>query len=350
MSEIISQWRDLSTKKFIPLQASLELTHRCNESCEHCYLDELKDDKARLLSLEEWYKVLVELKSGGVLYLIFIGGEAMLSPHFWALAERANKMGFDLSLITNGLKIHRLEVAEKLKSVGFRNLTFSLYSLNPEIHDELTNTKGSHKRTTFAIELCQKAGLQVGVNCLLTYKNIEGYFELADWCIERNLEIKTDANVTPKFSGKLGPTKLRASKSQLYQYYLKSSQKWERGLPQAEKFSSGDYVCNAAKGKCAVTPYGELLACLEIREPLGNLKDQSFQEAWFSKSAEKWRDMKMQDLKGLDSQDGASFCEHCPGMASHEHNDEYKVMEFTKEVARIKREVSDHVQKHRNQL
>jgi radical SAM protein with 4Fe4S-binding SPASM domain len=343
MSDIINNWRDLSSKRFIPLQASLELTHRCNESCEHCYLDELKDDHSRLLSLNEWFKVLEELKSGGVLYLIFIGGEAMLSPHFWPLAERAKHLGFDLSLITNGLKIKRIDVAEKLKEIGFRHVTFSLYSLNPKIHDELTNTPGSQIRTLQAIEFCRNAGLEVGINCLLTYKNIEGYFALADWCVERNLEIKVDPNVTPKFGGDLGPTRLRASKAQLFEFYLKGAQKWTRALPEAQKFQADDHVCNAAKGKCAVTPYGDLLSCIEIREPLGNLKIQSFKEAWYSKNAEKWRNIKYKDLEKLDHESGETFCEHCPGMAAHEHGNEFEVMEFSKELAILKKEVRNYV-------
>ena len=32
--------------------------------------------------------------------------------------------------------------------------------------------------------------IKVGINCLLTQANIESYFDLAQWCIERNIEIK----------------------------------------------------------------------------------------------------------------------------------------------------------------
>lgn len=350
MSDILNQWRELSTQRFIPMQASLELTHRCNESCEHCYLDELKDDKLRLLTLDQWVHILEELKSAGVLYLIFIGGEAMLSPVFWPLANKAHELGFDLSLITNGLKIQNGEVAKKLKQTGFRHLTFSLYSLEPGIHDELTNKQGSFLKTTKAIELSQAAGLEVGVNCLLTYKNIDQYFELADWCIERNIEVKADPNITPKFSGDLTPTRLRASKAQLTQYYLRAAQKWERGSPQAQAYQSDDYICNAAKGKCAVTPYGDLLSCLEIRKPLGSLKTESFADAWQSEEAQKWRSIKMSDIEGLDKTEGKSYCDHCPGMADHEHGNHLVASEFSKELAKIKREVKNYVSRNQNKV
>ena len=341
MSILLDKWRANSTQKFIPMQASLELTHRCNETCEHCYLDELKDDRARLLSLEEWYHVLDELRSAGVLYLVMIGGEAMLSPLFWHISKRAQSLGFHLALVTNGLKLQNPKTAQKLFDYGFQNVTFSLYSLDSQIHDELTNTTGSHIRTMKAINNCQTAGLKVGVNCLLTYKNIDKYFEVADWCIERNIEIKADPNITPKFSGDLGPTKLRASQAQLYNYYKKAGEKWERGLPQAEKIFADDYVCNVGKGKCAVTPYGDLLTCIEVRESLGSFKEKTFEQMWSSPLAEKWRQIKNSDLEGLEVEDGYSFCEHCPGMAQHEHGDEYKVMKFSQTLAKIKKHVRD---------
>lgn len=342
MSELINQWRDLSTQNAIPMQASLELTHRCNESCEHCYLDELRDDHSRLLSLEEWYKVLSELKSGGVLYLIFIGGEAMLSPHFWPLSLRAHQNGFDLSLITNGLKIRNLDIAKRLKQNGFRHITFSLYSLDPAIHDELTNTQGSHLRTIKAIELCREAGLEVGINCLLTYKNIDQYYNLAQWCVDRGLEIKADPNITPKFSGDLTPVKLRASKQQLSQYFIEGLKRWPRSIAPTQPLHPQDYVCNAAKGKCAVTPYGDLLSCLEIRESLGNLKHLSFHQAWHSPQAQKWRNIRNHDLDSPMN----NHCDHCPGMADHEHGLAHKLTPFTKELALLKSQAYEYVQRN----
>ena len=339
-ASVIDQWRNKSSRKFRPLQGSLELTNRCNERCTHCYIEKFWDDPTKVLTLDQWKHCLHELKSAGVLYLILMGGEAMLNPHFWGIADEAARLGFHLSMITNGQKTTDVHVAERLKSVGFSVITVSLYSLDAAVHDQMTSVRGSHAKTMSAIEYYRQAGLNVGINCLLTSANIEGYFDLADWCIERNMEIKADPHVTPKFNRDLGPTKLRATPEQLKSYYEKIVERWPAGAPKAVIESAGDFVCNVAKGKCAVTAYGELLTCIEIREPLGLLTEKSFDELWSGGIAAKWRNLKVGDLKSRDSNGSENFCDHCPGMALHEDGDPMQVSSYAKVIAKIKREAA----------
>lgn len=337
---LIDKWREQSAKKYRPLQGSLELTYRCNERCTHCYIEKFWDDPKKVLSLEQWKHCLRELKSAGVLYLILMGGEAMLNPNFWEIAEEASSLGFHVSMISNCQKITDLAIAERLKKVGVSVVTVSLYSLRAEIHDQMTSVKGSHQKTMAAIGYLREAGVTVGINCLLTQANIGDYFELADWCIERGLEIKADPHVTPKFNKDLGPTKLRATPEQLKTYFETVAKKWPAGRPKPVIEESKDFVCNVAKGKCAVTPYGELLTCIEVREPLGLLTEKSFSELWNGPVAQKWRNIKVGDLKNRDSDGTESFCDHCPGMALHEHSDPLHISFYSKTVAQIKREVA----------
>lgn len=340
MSELslLDKWRSVSTNASRPMQASLELTFRCNERCTHCYLEKFQDDQHRILTLEQWYRVLRELRRGGVMYLILMGGEAMLNPHFWDIAKEAARLGFHVSMITNGQKVQTPEIATRLRTVGVSNVTVSLYSLDPAIHDKMTSVKGSQVKTISAIELMREAGLTIGINCLLTAANIEGYFDLADWCIERNLEVKSDPFVTPKLNGDNTPTKLRASPDQIREFYKRLVAKWPDGKPKPVIEEQKDYVCNAAKGKCAVTPYGELLSCIEIREPLGLLIEKPFEELWNGTVANKWRNIKVGELKDRPNDSAASFCDHCPGMALHENKNPLQVSSYSVEVAKIRRE------------
>ena len=208
----LDRFRAQSVAKAIPLQASLELTYRCNERCTHCYIEEFKDDPQRKLTKEQWFKVLDELRSAGTLYVILMGGEAMLNPLFWDVAEYASSLNFHVSMISNGLKIQKLEVAQRLKDCGVQVVTFSLYSMDPAIHDKMTSVRGSLDKTLNAIELCDQVGIVPGINVLLTEANARGIFEIYDWCEEKNFECKVDPTVTPKLNGNLDPTKYRATK------------------------------------------------------------------------------------------------------------------------------------------
>jgi AdoMet-dependent heme synthase len=342
-ASLLDKWRAITAQASRPMQASLELTFRCNERCTHCYLEKFQDDQSRILTLDQWKRILRELRHGGVMYLILMGGEAMLNPHFWEIAQEASRLGFHVSMITNGQKIQTPEIAARLYATGISNITVSFYSLDPSIHDQMTSVKGSCLKTINAIELMRKAGLTVGINCLLTAANIEGYFDLADWCIERGLEIKSDPFVTPKLNGDVSPTRLRATPEQIRSFYQKLVEKWPAGKPKAIVEDKKDYVCNAAKGKCAVTPYGELLSCIEIREPLGLLIEKPFEELWNGKVANKWRNLKVGELKGRPEDESAHFCDHCPGMALHESKNPLQISSYSTEVAKIRREFSGHL-------
>lgn len=345
---ILDKFRVLSSMKAIPFQASLELTNRCNERCTHCYLETFEDDSKRILSKEDWFKVITELRGAGTLYLILMGGEAMLSPHFWDIAEFAHKLQFHVSMISNGLKINSAEVAQRLKSVGMNTITFSLYSLNPLIHDKMTQVKGSQQKTIQAIEFARAAGIEVTINTLLTEANAEGVFDLYDWAESRNLDMKVDPNITPKLNGDTSPTKFRASRETLLWFYRARSKRWPLGTPRPSLEVMDSHVCNAGKGKCAVNAYGELLPCIEIRESMGSLVKNSFAELWHKPVVEKWRNMKVKDLKGFESLYFQNFCDHCPGAAKNETGKHDELTSFTKIIASVKMQVAEE-QKNQNE-
>ncbi|MCB0376873.1 MAG: radical SAM protein [Bdellovibrionales bacterium] len=337
--DLFEKVRKKSVEQAIPLQASLELTYRCNERCTHCYIEKFQDDPARILELDDWKKILKELRSAGTLYLVLMGGEPTLSSHFFSILNYGSDLGFYMSIISNGLKIQDIEYARKLKEGGLRLATFSLYSLDPLIHDKMTSVKGSHAKLMKAIFLCRDAGIKVSLNGLLTEANAKGIFDLYEWADTEGLELKVDPNVTAKLNGDMQPTLYRASRETLTWFYRERAKRWENALPTPVVEPSNAYVCNAAKGKCAVNPYGELLPCIEIREAFGSLVEKSFAELWASDKAIKWREPKIKDLSLGEHQAIYGFCDHCPGMAKNEHGKPMQLTDYTKVVAEVKSQV-----------
>lgn len=339
MSQILEKIRAQSSQKWIPVQASLELTNRCNERCTHCYLPSFKDDPQQILNVEQWYSILYQLRDAGTLFLILMGGEAMINPYFWRILSKASDLNFHTSMITNGLKIQSIDIAKQLKDYGMINATISLYSSHPEIHDKMTKVKGSHTKTLKAIELCRQAGLQVTLNCLITKENIESIFELEDWALKEDFMLKFDPMITPKLNGDMSSTKQRASEEQLRAYFLEKIRRWPNGKPVSSGETESDYVCNAGKGKCAITYSGDLLPCIEIREPMGNLLKNNFSDLWKSHIATQWREIKWKDIENADKK-MMSFCDHCMGMSKNETGSPFKMTCYSKMLAKIKNEYS----------
>ncbi len=340
--ELIHQFRNERLEKYRPFKGTIELTYRCNERCSHCYLDNFQDDETKTLNFKQWQHVLRELKSGGVLYLDFIGGEPMLHPYFWEILEEAVELGFYTGIITNGLKLDEKAV-DRLDDLGVSNVTLSLYSLNAAIHDHMTNVKGSHQKIMKAIEYLADYRVNFSLNCLLTKHNIESYFELEDWAKANNYRIQPDPFITAKTNGDNAPLKERASFEQLHSFYKEQArrEKWQH-FQRHENLE--DEVCGAGKLKCAVDRYGDLLTCLEIRDSLGSLLKSSFEELWGSKKANYWRHLKNKDLKNFSCSSGFS-CDHCPGAARQESGDELLVSQYAKNIQLAKNRVLENLRK-----
>jgi len=86
----------------VPLNAHLDLTYRCNERCEHCYLDH--SDRGELTS-DEAFSILDQLAAAGVLFLTISGGEIFLRRDLFEILEHARDSAFCVRLKSNGVMI-----------------------------------------------------------------------------------------------------------------------------------------------------------------------------------------------------------------------------------------------------
>ena len=334
---IVDKAINLACQKAIPLQTTLELTYECNQCCPHCYLN---CGTGPLLDYKQWGHILRQLKKAGCLYLIFSGGEAMLHPDFWQIASDASSLGFHLSLITNGQAITSPSIANMLKDIGFHNISLSLFSLDAHIHEQLTATPGSHKKIMCALDWALQTGMSVGINCLLSSSNIEGAIPLIEYCQQKGLEFKDDSCITAKVDGDKTPLKFRATVEQLEKYYHLRIQRWPQARPVGNVKKDDEYICNVARGKCAISAQGELMGCVEVRTSFGNLLRNEFEDLWNSGPAKFWRGLKNGQIKNRWELKNFDFCEFCPGMSLQEYNDPLLVGERTQKLAQIKSDLS----------
>ena len=77
------------------------------------------------------------------------------------LAEYAKETGFEfIEIFTNGTLLTPAKVA-RIKSLGI-NIAVSLYSRDPDVHDKITHTPGSHKKTMAALQMLKATGFPLG--------------------------------------------------------------------------------------------------------------------------------------------------------------------------------------------
>jgi AdoMet-dependent heme synthase len=331
---VMDRWIQRTVERHLPWSVHLDITYRCNERCIHCYLDH--EDHGEMTT-QEIKGVLDQLAEAGTLFLTLSGGEIFLRPDLFELIGYARKLHFDVSLKTNALLIDG-ERARKLRELGVRRIQISIYSRDPEVHDAITKVRGSLARSITAIRFLQAQGLHVKIACPLMKQNLTAYRGVHALAKELGVPYVIDLTITPKMDGDASILSLRVSTQSLLPVLQDPilNPAPDQGCAARESVtvtgsvtSSGveskaydDIPCSAGHNSCYISPYGDVLPCVQMPIPAGNLRRQSFQEVWFdSKAMNRVRAVRESQLPVCSGCSIRRYCERCPGLAHMEGGD-----------------------------
>ena len=101
-----------------PVNATLELTLRCNMKCKMCMFRHSSSENAALeareLTAAQWVDMARQLWDAGALNLLITGGEPMLRKDFLDIYTGIYRMGFLTTLYTNATLLTE-EILETLR-------------------------------------------------------------------------------------------------------------------------------------------------------------------------------------------------------------------------------------------
>lgn len=120
----------------LPVSGTLELTPRCNFNCKMCYVHLTPEEQRQRGSertLAQWLALAQELREAGTVFLLLTGGEPFLRPDFPALYRALHRMGFVLSINTNGYLL-RGTLRELLLEAPPARVNISLYGTDNETY------------------------------------------------------------------------------------------------------------------------------------------------------------------------------------------------------------------------
>jgi cyclic pyranopterin phosphate synthase len=170
----------------------ISVTDRCNFRCTYCMPDEGMQwlPRDELLTFEEIERVArVCVERFGVESIRLTGGEPMLRAHLPVLVEKLARLGVDLAMTTNGVKLP--ESAADLRAAGLRRVNVSLDSLRRDRFLALTR-RDELDRVLAGIAAAQQAGFDpVKVNVVLVRGvNDDEVVELAAWARREGVALR----------------------------------------------------------------------------------------------------------------------------------------------------------------
>jgi MoaA/NifB/PqqE/SkfB family radical SAM enzyme len=154
-----------------PLFVSWQLTRDCDLCCLHCCTDSAPGKRLRdELSAQEALQVAAEIARNDVPYVMLCGGEPLVVPHFFDVAESLGAAGVRLKIETNGQRFDAA-VAERLARLPIRSIQISLDGDTQEVY-ERQRPGGSLAKVHAACRAVRAAGLPLEVTFAPTRLNL----------------------------------------------------------------------------------------------------------------------------------------------------------------------------------
>ncbi len=329
-----------------PLDGTLELTHRCNLACVHCYVNLPANDRearSRELTLEECCRIIDAMADEGCLYLLLTGGEPLLRRDFRDIYLHAKRRGLLVTLFTNGCLVTP-DLADFLAEYPPFSIEISLYGASETVYEQVTGIPGAYGKCLRGIRLLRERELSlklktVGLN--LNRHEVSVMRRIAD---EMGLEFKHDPHIHPRIDCSHQPCETRMPPEEVVALDAADpalAEAWrEEFLPENLMTAGSDdlYLCGAGIDNFVVDPYGELEMCLISRHYGHNLREKGFREGFYDYFSQ-LRGLKRERPTRCRSCDLISACQTCPGTSLLEHADREEPVDYLCDITHLRAEV-----------
>ena len=301
--EYLQRLRTKIAEKRVPYTGSVELTHRCNLKCMHCYLGDqcsISKETDRELATEPWIDIIDQIVEAQCLDLLITGGEPMLRKDF-----------------------------PEIYAHGSTAAT----------HDRITQVKGSHAKCMKGVEALLKLGVRVGLKTVLMSLNKHEYADMENLARELNVPWRLDSAVFPCLPNSdsggqpnrcslftMAGDRKAAAKSPLslrvdpqdavaLEFSDGARVKAMRGTfakMSGRKVSEKLYTCGAGLTGFHVDPYGCLQPCMMTTGYRQKIVGSSFEKAW--REIGRVRDVPAPAGYACGACDKLSICSGCPAL------------------------------------
>jgi radical SAM protein with 4Fe4S-binding SPASM domain len=347
--ELVGMAQRKAHARNIPLNAMLELTLKCNIRCRHCYnfdRDQPRDrgcDAKPELTLAEILTVLDDLRAAGCLFLGLTGGEVLTSPNLFPVLDRARDLNMAVLLLTNATLL-RPGVAGRL--AAYPNLlgaSVSVYGATAEVHDEITQVRGSWRRTWAGVERLRALGIAVRVKFVVMRQNAHEVAAMRADAEARGVPYTVDTTITSRHDGTSGSFATRVDDEQLRALY--------RGplrdlVPKTErKLTEESFPCNCARGNCAISATGDVTPCVSVPWVAGNVRERPFIDIWrYAPVFQRIRGLRIADYEACAPCPDKGYCARDRGAALTASGSYTGVDPFVCRTAAVRREVAQEAQ------
>lgn len=322
-----------------------ELSTRCNERCIHCYIPNYKKNAGLDLTFDKFKYVLDQFVEMGGFEVILSGGEALLNKDIHRMLLYSREKDLQINLLSNLIALKDEDIS-LLKEVNPSLIQVSLYSMNSQIHDEITTVKGSFEKTKTSIEKLHAENIPLQISCPLMKANKDGYDAVMKYAQSLKVKCQTDYIMMAQTDLNVGNLANRLTIEEtekvirdILKYDVDYKEK-TLALEALSNLSEEDYCempyCGVGINQICVTVNGDLFPCPGWQDMVvGNVYKNSLQEIWNNSiELQKIREIRRGDFPKCIKCEAKDYCNMCLVRNYNENNgDMFKTNEHFCKVA-----------------
>lgn len=352
-SNISSTTQAFFEKRFgdtpFPVSVHIEIVSKCNERCIHCYIPH--EYKNQVMDAAMFFDLLNQCYNLKIQHITISGGEPMLHPQFISFLRKCKECDMSVNVLSN-LTLIDDDIVDEMKQNPLLGVQTSIYSMKPEIHDAITNSKDSLQKTKEGVIKLVENGIPVQISCPIMKANLDSYKDIKKWATQYNVSVGYDYTLIGQYDG--GDTNLhcRLSEEEVervivdelianvnYKNELISEASENRNKTQ------DDYICSVCNSSICVAQNGNVFPCAGWQGYiLGNIADSSLRDIWYHSSKVAYlRSLKRKDFEECNGCQQRDFCTVCMVRNYNESSTKnpLEVSKYFCKVAEIKKRLAE---------
>lgn len=308
-----SELNRIVLKEISPRVVLLEVTQRCDCRCVHCVRDCPDHPAPDPLSTDDWMRTIDGIAETGGIAVSFTGGEPTLRADLVDLMVHARRRGLAISLKTHGGRLDDA-LCRRLRAAGLLRLEVSIYGTTRASFERCTRVPGSFRRTLRGIRSARRAGIDVTAKFFAFRWNAEEAERFADWAARLSPPMPIDHDyflIRTDFGRTFGP-EVWASADQIRRLENRFP---GRTTDEIRNRAAVVRTCTMGISGACVTYAGDVLPCIMLRRPVGNVRARPFAEIWRDAEAfGPFRSAASACFRACNSCAHVSNCRVCPGV------------------------------------
>lgn len=298
--KIVTYLHNKAGKLGLPVGATFEITSRCNFNCPMCYVHKCgknADLRKKELTTEQWIDIARQAHDKGTIFALLTGGEPFLRDDFFEIYSAMKKMGFYISINSNGSLIDGEIRRRLLEDPPFR-INISLYGGCAETYKNMCGVS-MYDKVIENIKALKEAGVDVSLNVSITPYNKQDTEKIFRDAEEMGVNAKAVSYMYPpiRINGEKFGENARLTAKEAAEYTVKwdllrfSDDEFEMRAKNLREFSlverdeclgdvSEGVRCRAGKSSMWFTWDGKMYPCGMMPNPVAYPLEVGVEKAW----------------------------------------------------------------------